>query len=197
MQYGLYEILLNAKNLLITKVFHPKARLIRYPCYIRNKRNIYIDKGFTSGYRCRLESIHTDRGYGKIIFGKNVKIGDNVHIASASKITIGNNVLMASNILITDLDHGKYNGDNQDTPFSIPDERLINSIEVKIGDNVWIGENVVILKGCHIGSGSIIGANSFVNKDIPKNCIVAGQPLKKIKTYDEITNKWEIFNEQI
>ena len=45
---------------------------------------------------------------------------------------------------------------------------------VKIGDNVFIGMQTTILKGVHIGNNVIIGANSLVNKDIPDNCVAAG-----------------------
>ena len=38
-----------------------------------------------------------------------------------------------------------------------------------------------ILKGVHIGNNVIIGANSLVNKDIPDNCVAAGNPCKVIK----------------
>lgn len=37
-----------------------------------------------------------------------------------------------------------------------------------------------ILKGVHIGNNVIIGANSLVNKDIPDNCVAAGNPCKVI-----------------
>ena len=35
-------------------------------------------------------------------------------------------------------------------------------------------------KGVHIGNNVIIGANSLVNKDIPDNCVAAGNPCKVI-----------------
>lgn len=191
MQYGLYEFLLNSKNLIITKIFHPQARLIRYPCYMRNSKYIFINKGFTCGYYCRLESIQTETKYGTIIFGENVKIGDSVHIASADSVEIGNNVLIASHVFISDLDHGKYNGDNQTSPNTNPDNRKIFSKPVQIGNNVWIGENVVILKGVNIGDGCIIGANSVVTKDIEENCIATGAPATIIKKFNYKLKRWE------
>lgn len=49
-----------------------------------------------------------------------------------------------------------------------------------IGNNVFIGMKSTILKGVHIGNNVIIGANSLVNKDIPDNCVAAGNPCKVI-----------------
>ena len=62
---------------------------------------------------------------------------------------------------------------------------------VVIEDNVWIGENVVILLGCSIGFGSIIGANSVVTGNIPRNSIAVGVPARVIKKFCTETQTWE------
>jgi acetyltransferase-like isoleucine patch superfamily enzyme len=41
---------------------------------------------------------------------------------------------------------------------------------VKIGSNVYIGPSCIICMGITIGDGAIVGAMTFVNKDIPKGC---------------------------
>lgn len=50
-----------------------------------------------------------------------------------------------------------------------------------IGDNVSLGANVVIIGGIHIGNNVTIGAGSVVVKDVPDNCIVAGNPARIIR----------------
>ncbi|GAA0095276.1 acyltransferase [Clostridium perfringens] len=60
---------------------------------------------------------------------------------------------------------------------------------VKIGSNVFIGMNTIILKGVRIGNNVIIGAGSLINKDIPDNCVVAGNPAKVIMSIDNYFNK--------
>lgn len=50
-----------------------------------------------------------------------------------------------------------------------------------IGDNVSIGVNAVITGPVRVGSNSIIGANSVVNRDVPENVIVFGVPAKVIR----------------
>lgn len=52
---------------------------------------------------------------------------------------------------------------------------------IDIGSDVWIGCNVTILRGCKIGDGAIIGANSLVNKDVPSYAIVVGSPARIVK----------------
>lgn len=51
-----------------------------------------------------------------------------------------------------------------------------------IGDNCFIGARSIILPGVHVGNQVIIGAGSVVTKDIPDNCIAAGNPVRIIKT---------------
>ena len=61
--------------------------------------------------------------------------------------------------------------------------------KVTIGNNVFIGMNSVILKGVTVGNNVIIGAGSLVNKDIPDNCVVAGNPAKVIMSIEEYHEK--------
>ena len=49
-----------------------------------------------------------------------------------------------------------------------------------IGNNVTIYAGAVIVGNIKIGDNVVIGANSFVNKDIPDNEVWAGIPAKKI-----------------
>lgn len=58
-----------------------------------------------------------------------------------------------------------------------------------IGNNVFIGMKTTILKGVHIGDNVIIGANSLVNKDVPNNCVVAGNPARVIMSLDKYHEK--------
>ena len=50
-----------------------------------------------------------------------------------------------------------------------------------IGDNVSLGASVTIIGHVHIGNNVTIGAGSVVVKDIPDNCIAAGNPAKVIR----------------
>lgn len=50
-----------------------------------------------------------------------------------------------------------------------------------IGNDVWIGAQAIIKQGVKIGDGAVIGANSFVNKDVDPFSIVVGSPAKHLK----------------
>lgn len=51
-----------------------------------------------------------------------------------------------------------------------------NDLVPTIGDNVSLGANVTIIGDIKIGSNVIVGAGSVVVKDVPDNCVVAGNP---------------------
>jgi acetyltransferase-like isoleucine patch superfamily enzyme len=53
--------------------------------------------------------------------------------------------------------------------------------QVTLKKNCKIGAQSVIMPGITIGENSIIGAFSFVNKDIPANVVAFGIPVKVIK----------------
>lgn len=180
--------------LVITKLFYKNARLIRRPFILRGKKQFEYGRGFTTGYNCRIETFKISNET-KLTLGKNVRIGDNVHIACGSRVDIGDNVLIASKVYISDISHGTYKEfDEKSSPLIPPNERPLITSSVIVGDNVWIGEGVSILAGSRIGSGSIIGANSVVVGEIPENVIAVGTPAKIIKKYNMEKKLWERIN---
>lgn len=85
-------------------------------------------------------------------------------------ITIGENTLVASGTKILSHDHCKRTAN--DAPFFA---------DTAIGANCFIAVNSVILPGVTIGDQVIVGAGAVVTKDVPSNCIVAGNPAKIIR----------------
>lgn len=53
-----------------------------------------------------------------------------------------------------------------------------------IGNNVSLGANVTIIGNIHIGNNVKIGAGSVVVRDVPDNCVVAGNPARVIKDFN-------------
>lgn len=51
---------------------------------------------------------------------------------------------------------------------------------VKIGKNAFIGIGAVIMPNVTIGACSIVGALTFVNRSVPENTIVAGNPARTL-----------------
>ena len=105
----------------------------------------------------RMASKYNLELYGR--YGENLTIGHG-NIVINSKAILGDNVLLLGCNCIG--------------------EKLGKA--PRIGNNVKIGFGSVILGDITIADDVIIGANSFVNKDIlEKGSVVAGCPAKKIK----------------
>jgi len=108
----------------------------------------------------------------KIKVGKNTSPGFQPcqYIQAMNGIIFGDNVHIGPGVGIISANHDPKNLD-----------RHLKAPPIKIGNNVWIGMNSVILPGVKIGDNVIIGAGSVVTKDLPNNCVAAGNPAKVIK----------------
>lgn len=56
-----------------------------------------------------------------------------------------------------------------------------NDLVPIIGNNVSLGANVNIIGNVRIGNNVVVGSGSVIVKDVPDNCIVAGNPARIIK----------------
>lgn len=120
-----------------------------------------------------------------------INIGHNVGISSAciwakEKILIGNNVKIGGDCILMDtdahsLDYHIRNSKLTNKKGQLLDTIQANSKPIIIEDDVLIGTRCIILKGVTIGARSIIGSGSIVTKNIPNDCIAAGNPCKIIK----------------
>jgi acetyltransferase-like isoleucine patch superfamily enzyme len=111
-----------------------------------------------------------------IIIGAGTHIQPQCHIhAFLSDIQIGCNVEMAACCALYSYNHGMSLG--RDVMF----EPLESKGPILIGDGVWIGHGTTVLANVRIGAGAVIGAGSVVTREIPENCIAAGNPAKIIR----------------
>lgn len=110
---------------------------------------------------------------GIIEIGGFTSIGSNCRIATRSHMRIGEYVLIAAYCYIGG---GNHRSDRTDIPMALQGSETPRG--VFIGDDVWIGGHTMVADGVNIGKGSIIGAGSFVNKDIPAYSIAFGSPAR-------------------
>ena len=57
--------------------------------------------------------------------------------------------------------------------------------KTKIKDKVFIGSNSALVAPLTLEENSIIGAGAVVTKNVPKNCIYAGNPARLVKKINE------------
>jgi acetyltransferase-like isoleucine patch superfamily enzyme len=55
---------------------------------------------------------------------------------------------------------------------------------IRLKKNCKVGSHSVVMPGVTIGKNSVVGACSFVNKDIPDNVVAGGVPAKVIRQND-------------
>lgn len=152
--------------------------------------NFHLTSGDCINPLCRniRGCIHTDKSSSTIVIGNHVGMSSPC-IWIHDRLTIGNHVNIGGNCIIMDTDVHQMdyvarrgekveNADDANTK--------VQSAPVTIEDNVWIGANCIVLKGVTIGARSIIGAGSIVTKDIPADCIAAGNPCRVIRYINKV-----------
>ncbi len=106
----------------------------------------------------------------KLIIKDHVFINNGCWIHSYNSINIGSNVKIGPYCIL-------LSGDGHLNDYGLEE----SPEEITLEDNVWLGARTTVLKGVKIGSNSIIGAGSVITKDIPSNCMAAGNPAKVLK----------------
>jgi acetyltransferase-like isoleucine patch superfamily enzyme len=117
-------------------------------------------------------------------FGCNIHVGENffanfnLTVLDEAEVRIGDNAFIGPNVSIYTACH----------PLDAPTRNTFAewAEPVTIGDNVWIGGSVTILPGVTIGDNVVIGAGSVVCRDLPSDCVAAGNPAKVIKRIPDI-----------
>lgn len=120
-------------------------------------------------------------------YGRNIEIGENFYtnhnciILDGAKVIFGDNVFIAPNCTFSTAGHPLDSEQrNQGLEYAYP---------IIVGDNVWFGASVTVLPGIKIGSNTVIGAGSIVNRDIPDGVVAAGNPCRVLRKITEEDKK--------
>lgn len=175
---GVYYAVRYRRSSYRTMVFH---QLRFTPRYIKLERGVRLWK------HSRIECVCIDNQNVKPILWirQNVNLEQNCHITCGQSIIIGERTAITANVTITDIRH--------------PYEDIATAVKyqpytttpVRIGADCHIANGAVILPGTVIGNHCVVGANAVVKGYFPDFTIIAGNPAKVIKHYNEATGRWE------
>ncbi len=120
-------------------------------------------------------------------YGCNIEIGENFYtnhnciILDGAKVKFGDNVFIAPNCVFSTAGHPLDTEQrNRGLEYAYP---------ITVGDNVWFGASVTVLPGVNIGSNTVIGAGSVVNRDIPDGVVAVGNPCRVLRKITEEDKK--------
>jgi virginiamycin A acetyltransferase len=130
-------------------------------------KNINIDMGTVIKKNCIISNEIKS-------IGKHVYIGDGAKILNCSHI---DNYSCISHDVKIGLDNHQLDSLSINPKLN----HMKKSQPTIIGADVLISANAVIMSGIKLGHGCVIGANSFVNQDVPPYAIFAGSPAKFIR----------------
>lgn len=124
------------------------------------QNHVLLKKGTIIGNGCYVDSYFRSSGDNEIGNNVTLRFGSTI----ARKVFVRDDVFISPNVM---------------TVYSLPDGSV--SSQTVIGTGAFIGTAAVLAPNIVIRAGSIVGANSFVNKSIMEKGIYAGNPAKLIR----------------
>jgi acetyltransferase-like isoleucine patch superfamily enzyme len=121
----------------------------------------------------------------RLVIGDRTLIDRLLHIACVGDIEIGSDVLIGERVLISDTYHGY-----EDVTRPIIQQPMAPYRKVTIGAGVGIGLGACIMPGVTIGENALVAAGAVVNRDVPARTVVAGNPARVVRRWDDVEEHW-------
>ena len=124
------------------------------------------------GFGERSSIYHNSYVYGDVKVGKSTWIGPYTLLDGSGDLVIGDYCSISAGVHIYTHDTVRWAVSGGKAEY----ERA----PVRIGNCCYIGSQTIIAKGVTVGDHCVIGACSFVNRDIPSYAIALGKPCRPV-----------------
>jgi len=144
-----------------------------------HKTVLFFGENVQIGSNVRIDCYSVITSGKPVILGNNIHIGAGCHIFGTAGVTIHNfcNISSRCSIFTTSDDYSQGYMTNP----TVPEEfKRTTSSPVVLEKHVIVGCGSVIMPGVTLRMGAAVGAQSFVNKDVPEFHIVGGTPIRTI-----------------
>lgn len=170
--------------------------LIRYWRFLvlRLRHSDVVTEGMV--YLGRGVELTARRGYGRIVLGRWVHIGDGNRLrAHEGTLRIGDKTVLGRENTLNcylDLDIGPrcivadwvymcdFDHRTDDVHVPIKDQGIVKT-PVRVDEDVWVGVKASVLRGAQVGRGSVIAAHAVVRGTVPPYSVVAGVPGRVVR----------------
>ena len=135
-------------------------------------------------------------GYGRIVLGRWVHIGDGNRLrAHEGTLRIGDKTVLGRENTLNcylDLDIGPrcivadwvymcdFDHRTDDVHVPIKDQGIVKT-PVRVDEDVWVGVKASVLRGAQVGRGTVVAAHTVVRGTVPPFSVVAGVPGRVVR----------------
>ena len=105
-------------------------------------------------------------------------LGRFVEVSGRGDILLKEGAVVASHASLltsTDTPEGKMNDASED------EERAVRTGDITLGEYSYVGQHATIMPGVTIGDWAVVGAYSYIDKDVPANTIITPDVKKRTK----------------
>mgnify|MGYP001583804065 CR=1 FL=1 len=133
--------------------------------------------GMKCGTGCEIRKNIYFEGHRRIELGNDVALNRQSYFDAGDGLSIGDNVKFGPQALL-------MAGSHEIGP---QHQRLggVVSKRIRIEDGCWICARVTITAGVTVGTGSVVAAGSVVQRSMPANCLIGGNPARAVEVLEK------------